>query len=201
VTVGVRRAILPRGRDWQSDRLHVELHDDGAGYGAVPCGNYDPGEVAIGVPLRQLALESLWLTSLLVEHARDAGAAGEALLAAELLIHPNRPVQILDDDGFGTPDPMSGTFQVNSTVLPDSTRPAASSLSVDLSALAPGVRPIARVAAQLAGDLAAVFGVADLDILTPDGQLRPMTLRPGSGRELRDWAQRNGLLEPPSGTA
>jgi hypothetical protein len=198
VTVGVRRAILPRGRSWQSDRLHLELHDDGAGYGAVPCGDYDAANVYIGVPLRQLALDSLWLTSVLVEHARDAGAAGEALLAAELLIHPNREVRILDDDGFGgTPDPMSGSFQLNSAVLPDSTRPAASSLSVDLSALAPGVQPVAQVAARLAGDLAAVFGVTDLDVLSPDGQLRPQSFPPGGGRVLRDWAQANGVLAAP----
>jgi hypothetical protein len=189
VTVGVRRAILPRGRDWQSDRLRLELHDDGAGYGAVPCGDCDAAHVNIGVPLRQLALDSLWLTSLLAEHARDAGAAGEALLAAELLIHTtNRVVGIVDDDGFG----VSGTFQLNSAVLPDNTRPAASSLSVDLSALAPGPQPVARVAARLAGDLAAVFGVADLEVPSADGQLRPQS------RVLRDWAQRNGVLAAPS---
>src|SRR6266511_2294788 len=78
----VRRAILPRGPNWQADRLHLELHDDGAGYGAVPCGDYDSAQVAIGIPLRKLALDTLWLASLLVEHARDAGAAGEALIAA-----------------------------------------------------------------------------------------------------------------------
>lgn len=53
--IGVRRAILPLGRDWQSDRLHLELHDDGAGYGAVLCGDYDATQEIIGVPLRQLA--------------------------------------------------------------------------------------------------------------------------------------------------
>jgi hypothetical protein len=92
---------------------------------------------------------------------------------------------------------MPGTFQLNAAVLPDSTRPAASSLSVDLSALAPGVQPVARVAAQLAGDLAAVFGVPDLDVLTADGQLRPEAFMPGSARELRAWAQRNGVLARP----
>jgi len=198
VTVGVRRAILPRGRNWQSDRLLLELHDDGAGYGAVPCGDYDPAHITIGLPLRRLALDSVWLTSLLVEHARDAGAAGEALLGGELIVHPNREVRILDDDGFGgTPDPMSGTFQLNSAVLPDPTRPAASSLSVDLSALTPGVQPVARVAAQLAGDLAAVFGVADLDVLSADGLLRPQSFPSSGGRVLRDWAQQNGVLAPP----
>jgi hypothetical protein len=129
-------------------------------------------------------LDSLWLTSLLAEHARDAGAGGEALLAAELLIHSNRVVGIVDDDGLA----VSGSFQLNSAVLPDNTCPAATSLSVDLSALAPGAQPVARVAAQLAGDLAAVFGVADLDVLSADGQLRPQS------RVLRDWAQRNGVL-------
>ena len=64
----------------------------------MPCGDYDAANVHIGIPLRQLALDSLWLTSLLAEHARDAGAAGEALIAAELLTHPNREVRILDDD-------------------------------------------------------------------------------------------------------
>jgi hypothetical protein len=59
---------------------------------------------------------------------------------------------------------------------------------VDLSALAPGPQPAARVAARLAGDLVAVFGVADLDVLNADGQLRP------DSRILRDWAQRNGVL-------
>ena len=99
VTVGVRRAILPGGRNWQADRLHVELHDDGAGYGAVPCGGYDATHSTIDLPLRQVALDTLWLTSLLIEHALDAGAAGEALLAAEILaLHPNRVVQILDDE-------------------------------------------------------------------------------------------------------
>jgi hypothetical protein len=184
VTVGVRRAILPRGRDWQSDRLHLELHDDGAGYGAVLCGDYDAAQVNIAVPLRQLALDSLWLTSLLAEHARDAGAAGEALLAAELIIHPNRVVEIVDDDGLR----VSGTFQLNSAVLPDHIRPAASSLSVDLSALAPAPQPVGKVAAQLAGDLAAVFGVSDLEVLSADGQLRP------ESRILRNWAKRNGVL-------
>jgi hypothetical protein len=53
-----------------------------------------------------------------------------------------------------------------------------------------------RVAARLPGDLAAVFGVADLDVLTADGQLRPQSFRPG-GRELRAWAQRNGVLAVP----
>jgi hypothetical protein len=140
------------------------------------------------VPLRQLALDSQWLTSLLAEHALDAGADGEALLAAELLIHPNREVRIVDDDGFG----VSGTFQLNSAVMPDNTRPATSSFSVDLSALGPGPQPVARVTARLAGDLAAVFGVADLDVLSADGQLRPQS------RALRDWAQRNGVLAAPS---
>jgi hypothetical protein len=196
VTVGVRRAILPRGRDWQSDRLHLELHDDGAGYGAVLCGDYDAAHVTIDVPLHQLALDSLWLTSLLAEHARDAGAAGEALLAAELLIHTtNRVVRIVDDDGFGgTQDPVFGSFQLNSAVLPDNTRPAASSLSVDLSALASGAPPVARVAAQLAGDLAAVFGVSDLEVLSADGQLRPPSFPPRAGRGLFDWAKLNGVL-------
>ena len=94
---------------------------------------------------------------------------------------------------------MSGGFQLNSAGLPDSTCPAASSLSVDLSALAPGMRPTARVAAQLAGDLVAVFGVADLDILSIDGQLRPVTAGP-AGRELHEWAQLNSVLAPPFGT-
>jgi hypothetical protein len=194
VTVGVRRAILPRGRNWQSDRLHLELHDDGAGYGAALCGDYDARQVSIGVPLRQLALDTLWLTSLLAEHARDAGAAGEALFAAELVIHPNREVWIADDDEFFGGTPVSGTFQVNSAVLPDTTRPAASSLSVDLSALAPGPHPVAKVAARLAGDLAAVFGVADLDVLSADGQLRAQSFPPNGGRALFEWAQRNGVL-------
>lgn len=144
-------------------------------------------------------MDSLWLTLLLAEHAQDAGGGGEALLAAELLIHPNRKVRILDDDGFGgTPDPVSGAFQLNSAVLPDHTRPAASSFSVDLSALAPGAQPVARVAARLAGDLAAVFGVADLDVLSADGKLRPQSFPPGGGRALFDWAQRNGVLAAPS---
>jgi Putative DNA-binding domain len=200
VTVGVRRAILPRGRDWQSDRLHLELHDDGAGYGAVLCGGYDAAHVTIGVPLRQFALDSLWLTSLLAAHARDAGAGGEALLAAELLIHTtNRVVGIVDDDEFFRGTPVSGSFQVNSAVLPDMTRPAASNLSVDLSALAPGAQPVAKVAARLAGDLAAVFGVADLAVLSADGQLRPQSFPPNGGRALFEWAQQNGVLAAPSG--
>jgi hypothetical protein len=173
----------------------LELHDDGAGYGAVVCGAYDAAHVTIGVPLQQLALDSLWLTSLLAEHARDAGAAGEALLAAELLIHTtNRVVGIIDDDG----DAVSGTFQVNCAVLPDQTRPAASSLSVDLSALASGVQPVARVAAQLAGDLAAVFGVSDLEVLSADGQLRRESLPPRGGQELFNWARSNGVLAKPT---
>jgi len=53
------------------------------------------------------------------------------------------------------------------------------------------VQPVARVAARLAGDLAAVFGVADLEVLSADGLLRP------NGRMLRDWAARNGALAPP----
>jgi hypothetical protein len=89
---------------------------------------------------------------------------------------------------------VSGTFQVNSAVLPDTTRPAASSLSVDLSALAAGAHPVAKVATRLAGDLAAVFGVADLDVLSADGQLRPQSFPPNGGRALLEWAQRNGLL-------
>ena len=195
-TVGVRRAILPQGRNWQADRLHVELHDDGAGYAAVVCGAYSDDSAYIGVPLRELALDTLWLTSLLVDHARDSGASGETLFGAELITHPNREIQIQDDDGFGPPeDPAPGGFKLNTAVLPDSTRPATTSLSVDLSALAPGVRPIARVAAQLAGDLVAIFGVADLDILTPVGQLRLVTpLRPPGGwPELGQWVKRNGL--------
>jgi hypothetical protein len=93
---------------------------------------------------------------------------------------------------------VSGTFQVNSAVLPDTTRPAASSLSVDLSALAAGAHPVAKVATRLAGDLAAVFGVADLDVLSADGQLRPQSFPPNGGRALLEWAQRNGLLAGPS---
>ena len=92
---------------------------------------------------------------------------------------------------------MSGTFQLNSVLLPDSTRPAVSRFSVDLAALAPEVRPRARVAAQLAGDLAAVFGVPDLDVLTADGQLRLDSLAPGAGRVMREWAERNDVLAPP----
>jgi Putative DNA-binding domain len=198
VTVGVRRAILPRGRDWQSERLHVELHDDGAGYGAVVCGDYDAAHITIDLPLRQLALDCLWLTLLVAEHARDAGSGGEALLAAELFTHPNRVIRIIDDDEFGG-TPVSGSFQVNSAVLPDITRPAASNLSVDLSALASGVQPVARVAAQLAGDIVAVFGVDDLAVLSPDGQLRSQSFPPGGGRALFDWARWNGVLAAPSG--
>jgi hypothetical protein len=93
---------------------------------------------------------------------------------------------------------VSGAFQLNSAALPDSTRPGASSLSVNLSALAPGSQPVARVAAQLAGDLAAVFGVADLEVLSAAGQLRPQSFPPGGGRVLLDWAQRNGVLAAPS---
>jgi hypothetical protein len=89
VTVGVRRAILPRGRSWQSDRLHLELHDDGAGYGAVPCGDYDAANVYIGVPLRQLALDSLWLASLLVEHARRRSRRRDTL--RRRTAHPPEP--------------------------------------------------------------------------------------------------------------
>ena len=59
---------------------------------------------------------------------------------------------------------------------------------MDLGALAAGVQPVARVAARLAGDLAAVFGVSDLDVLSANGQLRPQP------RGLRDWARRNGVL-------
>jgi hypothetical protein len=145
------------------------------------------------VPLRQLALDSQWLTSLLAEHALDAGAAGEALFAAELVIHPNREVWIADDDEFFGGTSVSGSFQVNSAVLPDT------SLSVDLSALASGAHPVAKVAARLAGDLAAVFGVADLHVLSADGQLRYQGFPPNAGRYLHDWAQRNGVLAPPSG--
>jgi hypothetical protein len=192
-TVGVRRAIVPRGRNWQSDRLHLEFHDDGAGYGAAVCGDWDAAQDTIGVPLRQLALDCLWLTSLMAEHALDAGAAGEALLAAELVIHPNREVWIVDDGEFFGGTPVSGSFQVNSAVLPDT------NLSVDLSALAPGAHPVAKVAARLAGDLAAVFGVADLDVLSADGQLRPQSFPPNGGRALFEWAQRNGVLAAPSG--
>lgn len=156
VTVGVRRAILPQGRNWQADRLHVELHDDGAGYAAVVCGAYSEDNAYIGVPRRELALDTLWLTSLLLDHARDSGASGETLFGAELITHPNREIQIQDNDGFGPPeDPVPGGFKLNTAVLPDSTRPATTSLSVDLSALAPGVRPTVRVASQLAGDLVA----------------------------------------------
>jgi hypothetical protein len=108
-------------------------------------------------------------------------------------------VGIVDDDGFGgTPDPVSDTFQLNSAVLPDTTRPAATSLSADLSALTPGAQPVARVAVRLAGDLAAVFGVADLDVLSADGKLRPGSFPPSGGRALFDWAQRNGVLAAPS---
>jgi hypothetical protein len=195
VTVGVRRAILPRGRNWQSDRLHVELHDDGAGYGAGLCGNWDAAQVNIAVPLRQLALDTLWLTSLLAKHALDAGAGGEAQLAAELIIHPNREVEIVDDDEFFRGTPVSGSFQVNSAVLSE----AASSLSVDLSALAPGAQPVAKVAAGLAGDLAVVFGVSDLEVLSPEGELRRQSFPPNGGRALFEWAERNGVLAPPSG--
>jgi hypothetical protein len=144
------------------------------------------------VPLRQLALDSLWLTLLLVKHARDAGAGGEALLAAELFTHPNREVWIIDDDDFGG-TPVSGSFQVNSAVLPDTTLPAASSLSVDLGALVAGTPPIAKVAAQLAGDLAAVFGVSDLQVLSADGQLRRESFPPRGGQELFNWARLNGV--------
>jgi hypothetical protein len=80
---------------------------------------------------------------------------------------------------------MSGTFQLNSAVLPDSTRPAAGSLSVDLRAVTPGVGPVAAAAARLAGDLAAVFGVADLDVLSAEGLLRPRSFPPGRGRPAR----------------
>ena len=98
----------------------------------------------------------------------------------------------------GTPDPVSGTFQLNSAVLPDTTRPTASNLSVDLSVLASGVQPVAGVAAQLAGDLAAVFGVSDLVVLSADGQLRPQSFPLRGGRALFDWAKRNGVLAAPS---
>jgi hypothetical protein len=53
--------------------------------------------------------------------------------------------------------------------------------------------------ARVAGDLAAVFGVADLDVLSADGQLRPQSFPPNGGRALFEWAQRNGVLAAPSG--
>jgi hypothetical protein len=64
--------------------------------------------------------------------------------------------------------------------------------------VAPGAQPVARVAARLAGDLAAVFGVADLDGLSADGKLRLQSFPPGGGRALFDWAQRNRVLAAPS---
>ena len=73
-------------------------------------------------------------------------------------VHPGKHVLFLDkhygaDLRSESAHPTVWRFpaQLCGAVLPDSSRPAASSLSVDLGALARGAQPVARVAARLAG--------------------------------------------------
>jgi hypothetical protein len=204
VTVGVRRAVISSGSSWRSERIHGELHDDGAGTAAIaldqPSGLSGGQSTAVRISRRSLALDCFWLTSLLVEHALEAGAAGEAQLVTELdfaAIPRHVGVEIMEDDGWD--DRVPGSHVIVPEQLSTNGRVTGPALTVDLSSLAGGVRAVVRVAAVLGGDLAAVFGVADLQILTPDGQLRaapPGTrlTRGGQDAALYAWAAENDLL-------
>jgi Putative DNA-binding domain len=203
VTAGVRRAVLGVGKGgYHPEQLHVELHDDGAGYAAVPIGlrpptEEPPADGPAAVSLWTLTLECRWLVSLLTAHALAAGSGGEARIAVELARLPiDRAVVLVGPDVSFGPDPVEGGYALMKDSLPG---PVEAEAIVDLEALAAGPAAIGRVAAQLAEDLVAAFGLEDLGLLDREGLIRLRSpIHPSQQyRDLYEWAERHGVLADP----
>lgn len=205
---GIRRVIISSAAPYAgvSDEVHLELHHDGAGFGACVVGiGSEPrdGHEPTDIPVwrEHVELEVLALVSLLSQHAVDVGAAGELLLRAQLLLPlERRPGQGPTPTAIHAPRYLPQGMWLSeekvsgSLTLTETTATSVSALLSDTAAMGGGC---IRTAHALAADLLSEFGVTEPSMLQPDGTVRLDGLAPAYQQQLTTWASMNDLFNPP----
>ena len=187
--------------DW-----HLELHNDGSGYGAVRL-SPDPvflehtltGPPVHAAPIRELESLLPTLLSLLAGHSERAASGGALLTRCQLVTAADPDAMWTAPDGraYGShsihptltlTNPISGRAQrvpgTHSVAVPDVTEQTlAHSVAVDPADLL-------SAAAQIAGELMSEFGQPDPMTINREGWV---LLNRATDPSLVAWAERNGL--------